>query len=357
MIKLIAGPMATLSTEAFRRLVEKFGGCDEYYTEMINAGSLLTRGPFEKYYLLNDIAGDKIVWQLTGKDAKSMAEAATEVSALGGIGVDLNMGCSAPEIVRSGAGIAWMIKPIEEAKELVSLVKKAIPEKMRLSVKLRLGDEDFSDEKFFTFCQMLVDQGVTRLVLHPRTKKEKLSRPIRWQYVERLALLFEKNNVSVVLNGNVSSATSAARALVLCPHIDGIMIARAAAQKPWIFQEIKAALKLASGNYESLSAGNDLESERTVGKKAFQSDEGKDFVPINLQNLALDFLDYLELYQPEEFWKTRMQRFFSYYCQNFSFAHYATTLMLNATSIDNARHCIKEYIEKVPDDEYIYCRL
>ena len=41
--------MATLSHEAFRRTAELFPGCDEYFTEMINAPSLLNMGPFEKY--------------------------------------------------------------------------------------------------------------------------------------------------------------------------------------------------------------------------------------------------------------------------------------------------------------------
>ena len=50
-MKLISGPMATISHPAFRILIEKFGGCDEYFTEMINAGTLLTGGQFEKYYI------------------------------------------------------------------------------------------------------------------------------------------------------------------------------------------------------------------------------------------------------------------------------------------------------------------
>ena len=54
-MKLIAGPMATLSHEAFRHLAEDFGGADEYYTEMINASSLLNMGPFEKFYLINKV--------------------------------------------------------------------------------------------------------------------------------------------------------------------------------------------------------------------------------------------------------------------------------------------------------------
>ena len=63
-MKLICAPMATLSHPGFRIITEKFGGCDEYYTEMINASSYLTHGQFESYYTLNEIAGDKIVWQL-----------------------------------------------------------------------------------------------------------------------------------------------------------------------------------------------------------------------------------------------------------------------------------------------------
>ena len=68
--------MATISHPAFRILIEKFGGCDEYYTEMINAGTLLTGGPFEKFYINPSPQPQKIVWQLTGHDTKNMVEAA-----------------------------------------------------------------------------------------------------------------------------------------------------------------------------------------------------------------------------------------------------------------------------------------
>lgn len=44
--------MAALSHMALRLSIDSFGGCDEYYSEMIQAGSLLTGGAFEKYYIL-----------------------------------------------------------------------------------------------------------------------------------------------------------------------------------------------------------------------------------------------------------------------------------------------------------------
>ncbi|WP_318661860.1 tRNA-dihydrouridine synthase, partial [Treponema sp.] len=131
MIKLIAGPMATLSHQGLRKIIEGFGGCDEYYTEMINAASFLTHGKFESFYALNETAADKIVWQLTGKDSTPMAEAAHELCSLGGIGIDINMGCSAPEIYKTGAGISWMIRPREETRDMICAVRSKV--KSRLS--------------------------------------------------------------------------------------------------------------------------------------------------------------------------------------------------------------------------------
>lgn len=336
--------MATLSHEAFRRMIEKFGGCDEYFTEMINAGSLLTRGPFEKYYLMNGTAPEKIVWQLTGSKAPFMAEAALVVASLGGAGVDLNMGCSAPEIIASGAGLSWMLKPVEESQLMVRSVKRALEQnekesgkKTRLSVKLRLGDENYTDEGFFSFCDMLVGEGVELLTLHPRTRRQKYSRPAHWEYVQRLAECVRQKGVAVFLNGDVKDAASALAALKAAPDADGIMIARSAAQKPWIFAEIAAAF---AGN--NLPGGYSL---KTTGASAVQK--------IDIYELVLDYLKDLQLYQPEEFWKTRMQRFFTYFCNNFSFAHYCQTQMLNSKNIEEAESRLLSYFEKVPEDRFI----
>ena len=306
--------MATLSHEAFRRCAAKFGGCDEYFTEMINAGSLIHMGPFEKYYLLSGPEPEKIVWQITGSRADYMENAAKVLSELEGIGIDINMGCSAPQIANTGAGIAWMLKPLEETRLMVKKVRLAAGSK-RLSVKLRLGDENFTKEKLFDFCDMLIGEGVQMLTLHPRTKKEKYREHSRWQIAEELARKFK--GIPVILNGDIKDVDSFNSAVNSAPSTSGIMIARAAAQKPWIFGELAGTLP---------------------------SDE------IDCEKLALEFIDDVEECQPEEFWKTRLQRFFAYYCLNFSFAHYFQTQMLNAENNDDARNRVKAYFEKCPDD-------
>lgn len=327
-MKLICAPMATLSHPGFRIITEKIGGCDEYYTEMINAPSLIHGGQFEKFYIDPAPVPEKIVWQLTGKSAEPMIEAAALVAEIGGIGVDLNMGCSAPEIYNSGAGIAWMIKDIKETEALVKGVRSVLDAyehfsgiKRRFSVKCRLGDENYTDDAFFSFTDMLVQNGVEQLALHPRTRKEKYRDKPRWNYAQKLAERY--SSVSIIVNGDICDRNSFEKVKAVCPDCKGAMIGRMAVQKPWIFAE--------------LAKSNDSEKKQ-----------------IDLLLLGLDFIDAVEKYQPPEFYKTRLQRFFAYYCTNFSFAHYCRTQLLNSKSIEESRNILREYFDKVPSDRFKY---
>ncbi len=329
-MKLICGPMATISHPAFRILVEKFGGCDEYYNEMINAGSLLNEGPFEKYYIDPTPVPQKMVWQLTGHDCERMVCAAQKLLELPGIGIDINMGCSAPDVYKTGAGIGWMLRPKEETQVMMSEVGKIVadynqknPEnKKRFSVKLRLGDENFTDEGFYSFCDMLVKNGAELLTLHPRTKKEKLSRPPRYYYCRKLCERYKDSGVEIYLNGNIKDYASAKNAYEQCPDISGIMISRASVQKPWIFREINSR-----GQGEVLS--------------------------IDMEQICYDYINDIEIYQPKEFYKTRLQRFFTYFCMNFQFAHYAQTKFVNAAEkgIDELKMQIKSFFEECPQEK------
>ena len=329
--KLICGPMATISHPAFRILIEKFGGCDEYFTEMINAGSLLNEGPFEKFYIDPSPVPEKLVWQLTGTDCERMKKAAEVLVKLPGLGLDVNMGCSAPDIYRYGAGIGWMLRPVEETREMVHEVSSVLaqynrenPEfKKRFSIKLRLGDDNFPDEGFYSFCDMLVSEGAELLTLHPRTKKEKLTRPARYSYCQKLCERYQGSGVKIYLNGNVKDEPSLKNAVAAAPDVDGIMISRAAVQKPWIFSQLK-----------------------TTGEGG---DENKK-IKINMEELCLEYIDLIEKYQPVEFWKTRLQRFYTYFTANFVFGHYAQTQFINAKDNDDLRMRIKEFFEKCPEE-------
>ena len=328
-MKLILAPMATLTHQALRKTVANFGGVDEYYTEMINASSLLHGGQFEKYYILNDVEPEKTVWQLTGDEAKPLSEAADVVKDCGGIGIDINMGCAAPAIYKYGAGISWMLKPISETSSMLKSVKNAIGEK-RLSVKIRLGDEDFTMEKLFTFADMLVGEGVSQIVLHPRTKKEKYTRPPKYNLLNEFCQYVKENHVgvSVIGNGGVRDVASYRKLLSIAPNLDGIMIGRAAVEKPWIFAELKKSGKSFEGT------GEELETE------------------IDLYQVAEGFLEDLCQFQPKEFYPTRAKRFFEYFIDNFFFGHSLKAKIQNTDEKSEQLTLLKEYLERNPQERY-----
>lgn len=332
-MKLILAPMATLTHAALRSTIAQFGGCDEYYTEMIQAGTLLTGGPFEKYYLFTDPEPEKIVWQITGGKIPAMVEAAKMLSQMDGIGVDINMGCCAPDIVRSGAGIAWMLKERRETEELVEQVGAVVRGAgKRFSVKLRLGDEDFTEESFFSFVDMLAQRGVQQVALHPRTKKEKYRRPPRLHYVGQLVRYIEEKGyaIQVVLNGNVQDSESACHAMNQSPGIAGIMIGRAAAQKPWAFRQIAQALGRDTGREE---------------------DRSEPFT-VDLLETGCHFVRELEKFQPQEFYKTRLQRFFAFYSDNVQFAHHLRTRLLNHPTPEGCLQQLEEYFAAAPHERF-----
>ncbi|HNY17934.1 MAG TPA: tRNA-dihydrouridine synthase family protein [Treponemataceae bacterium] len=339
-MKLALAPMATLSHEALRILINRWGDPDEYYSEMIHAPSFVAGGHFEPWYVRTAPSPERMVWQLTGGEGESIVKAARLLLPLGGIGLDLNMGCSAPDIARFGAGIAWMSKPYAEVSRLVTGVRGVIDEACtptggaaaRLGVKLRLGEtEDY--EKLLAFCRMLVDSGVDLVTLHPRVRRDK-SRPARRAYVARLA---GDLSVPVYGNGDIASVSDALDYARDIP-CSGIMLGRAAVQKPWIFRDIRDAFATESiGGVSDSSASAPCDSPETIDHL----------------EVAEFFLSTLARSQPGEFQLSRAHRFFFYYCDNFSFAHHIKMKIQNAKSTADIPALLGEYFAQVPQDRYL----
>ena len=331
-MKLLLAPMATLSHEALRNLIFRFGGCDEYYCEMIHATSLVSGGKFEEYYIRTQPEPDKMVWQLTDYREEALKEASKIVSELGGIGIDINMGCPAPDIYRTGAGCAWMSKPLQEVASMLSKVKSVLDSSTtsckRLSCKIRLGEEDFTIERLFDYCDMLVSEGVTQITLHPRTRKEKYTRKARWEYVNQLCEYLKSKysslNLQIIGNGSIFSVEDAISSIKKAPNIDGIMLGRSAIQKPWLFKQISSALS----------------------NEEFKTE-------IDLFELAIDFMKDIENCQPQEFWKTRKQRFFIYFCDNFQFGNYLKSQLINNDGFEIQKNILQEYFEKMPSERFL----
>ena len=288
--------MAELGHRALRQLIEDFGGCDEYFSEMISAAALFGGGPYEKWYLDNGPCPQKLVYQIVGNDAGCLSRAAALLDGMECAGIDINMGCCAPLIRKAGGGIAWM-KSAGTAGEMVKAVRRAT--KKRLSVKLRTG---FSDDFGYlvTFCRRLEAEGVEMITLHPRTAKEKLKGRAKWDYVGALR---QEIGIPVAGNGDVNSPEDLImRAKGPC---DGVMVGRTAVRQPWIF-----------------ALGRGLEA------LPMEAGDGLPVLPVpDIKGTGLRFLELLSVWQPEDFHVSRARRFFALFCDNLKWGTYLKNLL------------------------------
>ena len=308
-VPFLLAPMAEISHRALRELIEGFGGCDGYYSEMISAAALLAGGPFEKWYIDNGPCPEKLIFQLVGADSGQISRAAAMLDRLECAGIDLNMGCCAPLIRKTGAGIAWMTSPsqegaIDRAGEMVREVRKAV--KRRLSAKIRIGLTDDFDY-MVSFCRRLEAEGLEFIVLHPRTAGEKLKRRARWDYVGALR---QELRIPVAGNGDIANAGELlSRAESPC---DGVMVGRAAVRQPWIFAE---ARKKSQRITRILTNGYETKTNYSGSFAPFVD-------KYSFEEVGLRFLELLARWQPPEFHISRARRFFGFFCDNLTWGTY-----------------------------------
>jgi tRNA-dihydrouridine synthase len=307
---LYLAPMAELSHRALREIICGFftennrqnpENLPVFFTEMISAGGLLSGGPFEKWYLDNGPCPDRLVYQLLGADTEQLVQAAALLDERECLGIDINMGCSAPAITRTGAGVCWM-KDAEKAARLIEKIRKVT--KKRLSAKIRLGypsalgllgQKDTILPFLLGFCRGLENAGLDLITLHPRLSNEKFKRKARWEYVYALR---GELGIPVVGNGDISSAEELAQKAAEGP----VMAGRLAVRQPWVFAE-------------------------AAGQSAGRQN-------VDIKATGLRFLELLAQYQPPEFRLSRARRFFHYFCDNLTWAEHLRNQINRQTSLE-----------------------
>lgn len=307
-------PMAELSHRALRELIEGFGGCDCYFTEMISAGAFVSGGPLEAWYADAGPRPEKTVYQLVGADTGHLAAAAALLDKKDCLGIDINMGCAAPAIARTGAGVRWM-ESADRAAAMTAAVRRATTR--RLSVKLRIGPNDDFDY-LVRFCRRLENEGVELITLHPRTAKEKFRRRARWEYVSALR---RELGIPVAGNGDIASAPEMLRRGLEC---DGVMTGRLAVREPWVFRDARL-----------LEKGIDP----------------PEVTPALILETGLRFLELLARFQPPEFRLSRSRRFFGYFCGNLKWGSYVKTLLDRENDLAGVGRAWENYFAEHGNEE------
>jgi nifR3 family TIM-barrel protein len=233
---LFLAPMAGVTNPVFRRICKR-EGVDVLTSEFVSAEGILHRNLRTREYLEFDETERPFGVQLFGADPVRLGEAARAVvDWVGPDFIDLNFGCPVNKVVcREGGSALLRNCPLLEAvaREVVRAVAP-VP----VSAKIRIGWDEASINATTT-AKLLEDAGVVRIAVHGRTKEQGYSGHADWNVIAQVAGAVR---VPVVGNGDIASAADALRRWKES-GVAGLMIGRAAMTAPWLFAQIRAALR------------------------------------------------------------------------------------------------------------------
>jgi nifR3 family TIM-barrel protein len=148
--------------------------------------------------------------------------------------VDLNMGCTVPKVRRAQAGVSLLGDP-DRAVQVAAAVVRAVP--APVTVKLRAG-MTAGDDSYLELARRLQDVGVAALTLHARPASAVFRGRADWAHIARLVACV---SIPVIGNGDVTTPGQGA-AMLRETGCAGVMIARGALGRPWLFTQAAAAL-------------------------------------------------------------------------------------------------------------------
>ncbi len=206
------------------------------YTEMVTSAAIL-HGDRERLLGFND-AEHPVALQLGGSESADLAVCARVGEEWGYDEINLNVGCPSDRVQSGRFGACLMAEP-----DLVARCVAAMQEATRVpvTVKTRLAIDAMEEwPTLLGFVRTVRAVGCTRFIVHARKawlkglspKENRDVPPLRYELVHRLKDEFPDLDISI--NGGIRTLDAAAEHM---PHLDGVMIGRAAYEDPWILAD------------------------------------------------------------------------------------------------------------------------
>lgn len=230
----ILAPMEDVTDIVFRKVVAKAGAPDVFFTEFTNSDSYAHAKGIES--LRGRLKFDKdekpIVAHIWGDNPKNFEKMSIDLAKMGFDGIDINMGCPAPNVFKHGRGAGLILRP-KVASQLIQAAKAGnIP----VSVKTRLGHAKVSEWK--NWLTHLLKQDIANLSIHLRTKVEMSNYNAHWELIPEILKLRDEiaPNTLITMNGDVEDYKMGMD-LFNKYNVDGIMIGRGIFHNPFAFDK------------------------------------------------------------------------------------------------------------------------
>lgn len=251
---LALAPMEGLVDHHMREFLTRDRAFDFCVTEFLRVtDQLLAERAFrricpESFQNWKTPSGTPVHLQLLGNDVNAMTDNACRGAILGAPVIDVNFGCpmyvrNSQKSINSKRGEGKKDKPKvnacgesyggsillqypDEIFNLLSTMRKALPEHVPLTAKMRLGYEDKT--LAIENAQAIEEAGVSQLCIHARTKAEGYKPPAHWHYIARIK---EQISLPILANGEIWNLDNYKQAKQES-NCDHIMLGRGAVAMP-----------------------------------------------------------------------------------------------------------------------------
>lgn len=238
MIPLSVAPMMDRTDRHFRWIMRQISPNTLLYTEMVTVGAVIhgDRDMLLGYHPCET----PLALQLGGDDPGQLAECAKIAEDRGYDEVNLNVGCPSSR-VQSGSFGACLMKDPSRVADGVAAMREAVS--IEVTVKHRIGVDDLDRyEDMCDFVERVAESGCRRFSVHARKawlkglspKENRTIPPLRYDDVYKLKDAFP--HLDIELNGGVMETDAVVQHL---ERVDGVMIGRAAYDRPMWFAELE----------------------------------------------------------------------------------------------------------------------
>ena len=234
--RLSVAPMIDWTDRYCRYFHRQLSRRARLYTEMIVDLAILNG---DKSHLLDfDPEEHPVALQLGGSDPATMAQAAKIGAQWGYDEINMNIGCPSDR-VQSGRFGACLMREPDVVVDCLKAMQDAVD--IPVTAKTRIGvDDQIPSEVLPVFVDRLAEAGVEVIIIHARKawleglspKENRTVPPLEYDLVGEVAKAHPE--LTIVINGGVPDLDAALEHLNI---FDGVMLGRAAYERPFILAE------------------------------------------------------------------------------------------------------------------------
>ncbi len=239
---VLQAPMAGFTNYAFRQIVRSFGGVGLLATEMVSARGFLQIDARDEGFpdRLWGVAEESrpIAVQIWDNDPGALAAVGARLAHEFGVSVvDINFGCPVKAITEHAKSGSYLLRDPERVGAIVARVATACAP-TPVTAKIRLGCTRDAITAI-DVAQAVEGAGGAALTVHGRTAQDLYRGHADWDRIAQIKPHLQR--IPLIGNGDLTTVAAVVDALRRYP-VDGVMIGRAALGRPWLFQQIRAAL-------------------------------------------------------------------------------------------------------------------